>query len=79
MLETHCKIVFIIIQLIMISQKNYQKDQILAILPGSRKQEILTIIDTIVELISAYPEIKFLVAGVSNLDRKLYHPLERIW
>ncbi len=56
---------------------SYPDEKILAVLPGSRKQELLNIVDSVAGLINAYPEIKFLVAGVSNLDRKLYHPLER--
>ncbi|MFT6036188.1 MAG: lipid-A-disaccharide synthase [Marivirga sp.] len=56
--------------------KNF-KDQfpdkpIVAILPGSRKQEVLNMLNSLLRVIAAYPTYHFVIAGVSNLDQALY-------
>jgi lipid-A-disaccharide synthase len=48
---------------------------IVALLPGSRKQELLGIIPVISEVVAHFPELQFAVATVNNLDENLYAPL----
>ena len=48
---------------------------IVALLPGSRKQELLNIIPVLSEVAIRFPEFQFAVATVNNLERKLYEPL----
>jgi len=47
----------------------------IALLPGSRKQELNTIIPLMVEVVKRFPSYHFLVAAVNNLDRSLYASL----
>ena len=48
---------------------------IVALLPGSRKQELLGIVPLMREVIEGFPEYQFAVATVNNLDKSLYTPL----
>lgn len=48
---------------------------IIALLPGSRKQELLWIIPLMREIILKFPDLQFAVATVNNLDKILYNPL----
>ena len=48
---------------------------IVALLPGSRKQELLRIIPVMREVITKFPELQFAVATVNNLKKNLYSPL----
>lgn len=50
--------------------------KIIAVLPGSRKQELQYILPVIAEVIKMNPQYNFLVAAVSNLDKHLYNDLE---
>ena len=45
---------------------------VIAILPGSRKQEINKILSTIKEIIDYYPDYKFVIAGAPNIDNNFY-------
>ncbi|MEX1241123.1 MAG: lipid-A-disaccharide synthase [Cyclobacteriaceae bacterium] len=45
---------------------------IVALLPGSRKQELLGVIPVMSEVVTRFPEIQFAVATVNNLDQDLY-------
>ena len=45
---------------------------IIAILPGSRKQEVQQMLDQMLQLVNEFPQYHFVIAGVSNLDAKLY-------
>ena len=51
---------------------NYQP--IIALLPGSRKQEVNNMLDTMVGVIPKFPNAQFVIAGVKNLDAALYQP-----
>lgn len=56
---------------------------IIAVLPGSRKQEIENILSVMLSVLPAFPEHQFVVAAVSNLNRGYYerfshHPNVRI-
>ena len=48
---------------------------VVALLPGSRKQEVLNILPVMKEIIIRFPEVQFAIATVNNLDRSLYDPL----
>ena len=45
---------------------------IIALLPGSRKQEVVVMLQTMLKLVDDYPEHQFIVAGVSTLSKKYY-------
>jgi lipid-A-disaccharide synthase len=56
---------------------NYQFDSskpLVALLPGSRKQELLRMGPVMAEIVKAFPEVNFGVAVVNNLDGALYDP-----
>ncbi len=53
------------------------KRQIIAVLPGSRKQEIEEMLHEMLAVLPAFQEYQFVVAGVSNLDRVYYQHFER--
>jgi lipid-A-disaccharide synthase len=48
---------------------------LVALLPGSRKQEVLRIIPMMAEIIRQFPDLSFGVATVNNLDPSLYTSL----
>jgi lipid-A-disaccharide synthase len=45
---------------------------IVALLPGSRKQEVLGMLSTMLGVVRQFPEWKFVVAGVDNLSADIY-------
>lgn len=49
-----------------------EKREIIALLPGSRKQEVERMLGTMLKVISHFPQYQFVVAGVSSLDQDLY-------
>ncbi len=49
---------------------------IIAILPGSRKQEVANILAKTLEIVPQYPEYYWVVAGVSQLPSALYEPVK---
>ena len=54
-------------------EKNRLSDKpIIAILPGSRKQEISTMLPVMLELVPEYPEYQFVVGGVSSVTTDFY-------
>lgn len=54
-------------------QKNELSYQpIIALLPGSRAQEINTMLDKMIELVKEFPNAQFVIAGVGSLDSKIY-------
>ena len=50
---------------------------IIAVLPGSRKQEIEEMLHEMLAILPAFQEYQFVVAGVTNLDRAYYRHFER--
>tara|TARA_A100001015_G_scaffold130966_1_gene145336 strand:- start:1504 stop:2601 length:1098 start_codon:yes stop_codon:yes gene_type:complete len=46
---------------------------VIAFLPGSRIQEIITMLPIFLSIISNYPNYNFIIAGVNNVDPKLYN------
>lgn len=54
-------------------QKNELSYQpIIALLPGSRKQELDAMLEPMIELVSEFSQFQFIIAGVDNLDPNLY-------
>jgi len=51
--------------------------KIIAVLPGSRKQEIEEMLHEMLAVLPAFQDYQFVVAGVSNLDRAYYAHFER--
>ena len=49
-----------------------EKREIIALLPGSRTQEVKRMLGTMLKVVPHYPEYQFVVAGVSSLDADLY-------
>ena len=49
---------------------NYQP--IIALLPGSRRQEINNMLDRMVELVKEFPNAQFVIAGVKDLGSEIY-------
>ena len=49
-----------------------EKREIIALLPGSRKQEVERMLGTMLKVIPHFPQYQFVIAGVSSLDQNLY-------
>lgn len=49
-----------------------ERREIIAMLPGSRKQEVKRTLPVMVKVASHFPDYQFVVAGVSSLDKSLY-------
>lgn len=49
--------------------------EIIAILPGSRKQEVSKILPVLAEVAKQYKDYQVVVAGVNNLSQELYEPI----
>ena len=49
-----------------------EKREIIALLPGSRKQEVKRMLPVMLKAVSHFPEYQFVVAGVSSLENALY-------
>jgi len=49
-----------------------ERREIIALLPGSRRQEVKRTLPVMVKVASHFPDYQFVVAGVSSLDRSLY-------
>lgn len=67
-----------------IPNKNFiQKHQLssekklVAILPGSRYQEVTMLLDRMVEVAFDFPNVQFVIAAVSNLDSNIYESYKR--
>lgn len=53
-----------------------RRKPIIALLPGSRKQEVMKIMPVLAEVVRHNPGYQFGVAAIDNFDRKLYAPLQ---
>ncbi len=60
---------------VFIQENNLSQKPIIALLPGSRKQEVTKMLNTMLLLVKDYPEYQFLIAGVSTLDISFYDEL----
>lgn len=51
---------------------------LIALLPGSRKQEVTKILDKMLIIRKEFPAYHFVIAGVSNLPKEFYEPFARL-
>lgn len=59
-------------------QKNELSFQpIIALLPGSRKQEIESMLDKMISLVREFPNAQFVIAGVDSLPDSVYEPARK--
>jgi lipid-A-disaccharide synthase len=54
--------------------KNNSKE-IVAVLPGSRYQEVVNVLEGIKNIISSFDDVHFVIAAVDNLDQGIYNDL----
>lgn len=54
-------------------QENDRQTPVVALLPGSRQQEVQRILPEMLAVTKDFPEYKFVVGGTSSLTRKYYH------
>lgn len=52
-----------------------EKREIIALLPGSRRQEVKRMLGVMLKVIPHFPEYQFVIAGVPSLDKTLYKSL----
>ncbi|MBP6385874.1 MAG: lipid-A-disaccharide synthase [Pseudarcicella sp.] len=57
------------------SQNNLSTKPIIALLPGSRKQELQYLLHTMLAQVRLFPDFEFVVAGVSNFDYEFYEKI----
>ncbi|WP_299312432.1 lipid-A-disaccharide synthase [uncultured Aquimarina sp.] len=57
-------------------KKQYQLDErpIIAILPGSRKQEIKKMLEVMLSVVDDFPSYQFVIAGAPSQEEKFYEP-----
>ena len=53
-------------------KNNLNDKPLIAVLPGSRRQEIENILGYMLELIPSFPDYQFVVAGIENMPRQFY-------
>ena len=51
-----------------------KKKPIIALLPGSRKQEVLKMLDKMLSIAPQFPDYQFVIAGAASLDEAVYIP-----
>lgn len=51
---------------------------IIALLPGSRKQEVESMLEIMLSVREEFTNYQFVIAGVSNLDKSFYEPYEHL-
>ena len=52
-----------------------EKREIIAMLPGSRKQEVKRVLPVMLKVVPHFPDYQFVIGGVSSLDKELYKNL----
>lgn len=55
-----------------LEKNNLENKKIIALLPGSRQQEVSGMLDTMLSVKESFPEYEFVVAGVNSLPASLY-------
>jgi len=55
-----------------LKENSLSNKPIIALLPGSRKQEVVVMLQTMLKLLPDYPEYQYIIAGVSTLSKKYY-------
>lgn len=49
-----------------------EKREIIALLPGSRKQEVERMLPVMLKVIPQFPQYQFVIAGMSSIDKQVY-------
>ncbi len=49
-----------------------ERREIIALLPGSRRQEVKRTLPVMIKVASHFPDYQFVIAGISSLDKSLY-------
>ncbi|MDR6299483.1 lipid-A-disaccharide synthase [Mesonia maritima] len=57
-----------------ISENKLSQKPIIALLPGSRKQEISKMLKTMLKMVEKFPDYQFVIAGAPSQDRSFYEP-----
>ena len=57
-------------------ENNIPDKPIIAILAGSRKQEVTVMLETMISFTKEYPSYHFVIAAVSNLSKEYYEPFK---
>jgi len=57
---------------VFLSENKYLDQQIIAILPGSRKQEVSVKLPLMLEACKNFPEYQFIIAGAPSLEKEFY-------
>lgn len=60
-----------------LKKHNLENKNIIAVLPGSRKQEIESMLHFMLSIIPSFKDYQFVIAGVSNLERNYYQQFTR--
>lgn len=66
-------------------EKIYTPTPVITLLPGSRKQEVSTILPEMLKMVSKFPNYSFKLAGMSHLGESFYRdiikttPIEIVW
>lgn len=58
-----------------IKQNQLKEKPIIALLPGSRKQEISQMLQTMLEMVSLFPDHQFVIAGAPSIESAYYNKL----
>jgi lipid-A-disaccharide synthase len=56
-----------------LSENNLNEKPIIALLPGSRKQEVSRLLPIMTSIVKNFPEYQFVIAGTNALDENIYH------
>jgi lipid-A-disaccharide synthase len=60
-----------------IQENDLSHKPVIALLPGSRKQEVAGMLSTMLGVVKQFPQWNFVVAGVDNLPADIYQDAER--
>ena len=60
-----------------VSKIGVEQDRTVALLPGSRRQELEGALPVFCDLLDRFPGYQFIIAAVDNVDRELYSPIEQ--
>ncbi len=61
-----------------LKKSNLANKKIIALLPGSRQQEVSGMLDTMLSVKESFPEYEFVVAGVNSLPTSLYEKYQNL-
>lgn len=59
-----------------VAKNNLNDKPIIALLPGSRKQEVASMLNVMLSIENQYPDYQFVIAGVDSLGKDFYTPFK---